>query len=155
MKIKAANNNRNKNKMWTRVGSKFNLSFSKYISIGNKFLGLDGSRRRLMLAAGKELTCSQVIDLDKIKSLSIRKSYGSIKAGELGKRKFEEFLNFIHLRFEYTDQNISVIPFYEREKDGTKGLGKMDRALTNVQLLISKLIASTKHPENTGTAIAI
>jgi len=155
MKIKSANNDRKRKKMWTRLGRKFNLTFSKYISIGNKFLGLDGTRKRLLVTAGNELGDSRIIELDQLRSVSIRRSYGSIKAGEVGKKKFEEFLKFIHLLFEYKDQNISVIPFYEREIDGVKGLDKLDRALRNVQQVISKLIDSKKHREDTDSAIAM
>jgi hypothetical protein len=139
MKMKMSNKGKNISGIWKELGRKFNLTFSRYISIGNKFLGLDGRKRTLLVAANTSSTDTQVIDLDKLKSFSVRKSYESIKAGQLGKKKFDEFLQFIHLQFEYNDQKIAVIPFYEKGKDDIRNVRKLDRALRKVQEVISAL----------------
>ena len=66
----------------------------------------------------------------------------------MSKRKFDDFLQFIHLKFEYSDQTISVIPFYEKGKDDIRNVRKMDRALRKVQELISALINPTGHAKH-------
>ena len=145
MKYNIANSKGNNSKIWTELGTKFNLSFSRCVAIGSRFLGLDRKKRRLFVSAVDEVvTGCQVIDLEKIKSVSVTKSYDSIKAGELTKRKLEEFLNSIHFRFEYFDSNETIFPFYEKRKDGIMNVSKMDLASKNFQLTLSKLIGCPK-----------
>ena len=143
MKIRVSKKGKKIRRIWIALGRKFNLTFSRYMSIGNKFLGLDGRKRTLLVAENTSSTDPELIDLNKLKSFSVTKKYESIKAGQLSKRKFDEFLQFIHLRFEYNDQKISVIPFYEKGKDDIRNVRKMDRALRKVQEVISTLINPT------------
>ena len=145
MKYNIANSKGNKIKTWIELSSKFNLSFSRCVAIGNKFFGLDRKKRRLFVSAvDQDITGSHLIDLEKIKSVSVTKTYDSIKAGELTKRKLEEFLNSIHLRFEYFDMNETLFPFYEKRKDSIMDVSKMDLASKDFQLILSKLIGSPK-----------
>jgi hypothetical protein len=147
MKYDIANRRRKKIEIWKELGMKFNLSFSKCLAVGNKLLGVDSKKQSLLVSTNnKDLSGCQVMDLEKIKSISVRKSYDSIKAGELTQRSLEEFLKYIHLRFEYSDKNITLFPLYERGKDNIIEATKMDLALKNVQFILSKLIgyANTK-----------
>jgi hypothetical protein len=144
MKYDISNSKKTKMKIWSELGIKFNLSFSRCLSVGNRFLGLDKHKRKLLVSANNSgLTNCQIIDLQKIKSVSVKKRYDSIKAGELTKRKFEEFLKSIHLRFEHIDKNITVFPFYKRGRDNLMDAGKMDLASKSIQLMLSKYLRSS------------
>jgi hypothetical protein len=145
MNYDAITSKRNKSKIWTDLATRFNLTFSKCISIGNKLLGFDRMKRRLLVSPdSKDLAECKVIDLKKIKTVSVNKSYDSIKAGELTNKKMGEFLKHIHLRFEYLDSNVTIFPFYERGRDNIEDVHKMDLASKSVQGILSKLILSPK-----------
>jgi hypothetical protein len=145
MKYDTITSKRNTTKIWTDLATRFNLSFSKCISIGNKLLGFDRIKKRLLVSPdNKDLAECKVIDLHKIKTVSVKKSYDSIKAGELTNKKIEEFLKHIHLRFEYLDSNVTVFPLYERGRDNIRDVRKMDLASKSVQGILSKLILSPK-----------
>jgi hypothetical protein len=140
--------NKSEPNIWTELGKKFNLSLSKCAAFGNKFLGIDKMKRRLLISADrKNFAAYQVIDLQKIKSISLKKRYSSIKAGELTKRKFEDFLKSIHLRFESIDKDVTVFPFYKRGKDNVIDVSTIDLAANNLQSILSKLIGA-EPPEN-------
>jgi len=128
----------------SELGSKSNLSFSSHLVLGNKIIGLDGTKKRLLVSEiNNGYSKSYIIELDKVKAISVKKSYNSIKPGELNKRKFEEFLKTIHLQFEFSDEaETIVLPFYENETDHIRDLPRLERNAKNWQLILSKIIGS-------------
>src|SRR5690349_19568957 len=87
----------------SRLGTDHNLSFSSSVAIGEKMIGLDGIKKKILVCdyANDQ---SFIIELDKVKAVSLKKEYSDIKPGELDTRTIEEFLNSIQLRFEYSDK---------------------------------------------------
>lgn len=126
------------------LGARFNLTFCKYASLGNKLLGLDGRKRKLFVTGKDQLTDeSHIIDLENVKSVSVVKHYGSIRAGELNQRRFDDFLQLVHLRFEYLHKGAPIsLSFY----DGGVGTKVDKRRLISrsklMQAVLSKFIAS-------------
>lgn len=133
MKNIDANLNRDKFLRLSELGSKSGLSFSSHLVLGNRIIGLDGLKKKLLIAEfkdGQNAYC--IIDLDKVKSISVKKSYSGIKPGELNERRFEEFIKSIHLHFEWIDPSGNfVIPFYESEIDEVPDLPGFEASVKN------------------------
>ena len=128
------------------LGTRFNLNFCKYASIGNKLLGLD-ARSRKLLVADKHQTIdeSHIIDLRKVRNVSFVTQYGSIRAGELNKRKLDDFLHFIHLKFEHTHKIDSTrLSFYDRRTDARADIRRLIIRSKLMQMLLSRFVASIK-----------
>ena len=129
---------------FSELGTKFNMSFSSHVILGNKIIGLDGIKKRLLVSEiNNGHSKYYIIELDKVKTISVKKCYSSIQPGELNRRKFEEFLKTIHLLFEYKNEaDTIVLPFYENEIDNIDDLPKLERNARNWQLILSKMIGS-------------
>jgi len=125
----------------SELGSKFSMSFSSHEVLGNKIMGLDGINRKLLVLEqtdGQSHSC--IIDLDQAKAITVKKIYRSIKAGELKKRRIEEFLKTIQLQFEFGNgKEDIVLPFYESEIDNIYDLPGLERKIKNWQLILSKM----------------
>ena len=131
----------------SELGSGFNLSFSSQVTLGNKIIALDGRKKKLLVASlNDDLKCPYIVELDKVKAISVIKIYGSIKPGELVKKKFNEFLKSIHLQFEFQDQReVYVLPFYERDINNVQNLSTLEKNAKNWQLIRSKMIVPKKN----------
>jgi hypothetical protein len=128
----------------SELGSEFNLSFSSHLVLHNRLIALDGIKRILLVSeANNEVQQPCIIELNKVAAVSIKKTYGSIKSGELRIKRFEEFLRRIDLQFEYRDKNESVVlPFYDNETDAFRDLPRLEKNAKNWQMILSKLLVS-------------
>jgi hypothetical protein len=137
------NNTRAGNKylQLSELGSKFNLSFSSHLGLGNKIIALDGLKKKLLVVEIKNgSNHSYIIELDQVETISIKKTYSSIKPGELNKKGLRAFLKSIYLQFEYCNKNKKIVlPFYERETDGLRDLSTLERNAMNWQMILSKM----------------
>lgn len=135
---------RDKYVLLSELGSKFNLSFSSHLVLGNKLMALDGIKRILLvLEANNELNQSCIIELNKVAAISVKKSYGSIVSGELKTKGLEEFLKRIDLRFEYGDKSKPfVLTFYDSEANAPQDIPRLGRNAKNWQMILSKMLAS-------------
>jgi len=126
----------------SELGSKLNLSFSSHMSLGSKMIALDGVKKKLLVFDINDLAKQHcTISLERVKIISVKKSYCSIKPGELNKRGFEEVLEAISLHFEYRDgKNAVDLPFYERGKNRFSDLAMLERNARNWQMILSKMI---------------
>jgi len=125
-------------------GSELNLSFSSRLVLGSKIIALDGINKRLLVSAIQNgFNRSYIIDLDKAISISVKKRYSAIKAGELNEREFEEFLESIYLQFEY-GENVETIElsFYQRESDNSRDIPALERNARDWQMILSKMTGS-------------
>ena len=142
----------------SELGSKFNLSFSSHLELSNQLIAVDGLKRMLLvLETGDELNRPYVIDLNKIDSVSIKKSYGSIQPGELRTKKFDEFLRRIDLQFEQRDKNESIVlTFYDSAIDELRQLQTLERNAKNWQMILSKLAWREKYKiRNDGNKLLV
>lgn len=142
MKSTSANTYKDRYLRLSKLGSELGLSFSSHLSLSNQLIGLDGIKKKLLFCEFKNnLTEYYLIELDKVKSILVKKIYSGIKAGELSERRLEDFTKSIHLHFEYIDANDNVaIPFYEREIDGLLNLPRLETVIKNWQMILSKII---------------
>jgi len=128
----------------SELGTRLDLSFSSHVVLGNKIIALDGIKKKLLVAEMNSNPISlEVIDLGRVNSISTRKTYSSIKPGDLNKKEFDEFLKTIHLQFEYKDgQATFVLPFYESDINSFKSLSMLEKNARNWQLILSKMIVA-------------
>ena len=123
------------------LGSRFDLSFSSHMVIGNKLIALDGIKRSLLVLESNNE--SYIIDLNKVATIVVIKTYSSIRPGELNYKGIEEFINTIELQFEYSNKKGTVcLPFYNREEDDPRNLPGLARNAKNWQMILSKLAGS-------------
>jgi len=134
----------------SELGSNFNLSFSSHMVLNKKLIALDGIKRILLLwEANNELNQPCIIELNKVSAVSIKKSYSSIRSGELRIKRFEEFLTRIDLQFEYRDKNEPVVlTFYDSETDEQWDLPRLERNAKNWQMILSKLVVPDQKKQN-------
>jgi len=128
---------------FSELGSRLNVSFSSYEAIGNKIIGMDGIKRKVLVAEKNNgLNLRNIIELSKVIAITVKKIYTSIKAGELKKRKMEDFLQSIHLHFQFEEEKESVVlPFYERKINKVHDLPRLEKKAGNWQRVLSKMIS--------------
>lgn len=126
----------------SEFGSRLSLSFSSVLSLGNKTIALDGIRKKLLVldnSEGVNINC--IIDLNKVKTIWLKKTYNSIQPGELMEKELEKFLESILLQFEYREEGEPFsLPFYEQGKNETGNLPMLERNARNWQMILSKMI---------------
>src|SRR6185503_2215732 len=125
----------------SELGSKFNLAFSSHVALGNRIIALDGLRKKLLVVEMKNaVSRPYIVELDQVKTISLKKTYSSIKPGELDQKGLREFLQSVYLQFEYShEDNTIVLPFYERETDKFQDLSRLERNAANWQMILSKI----------------
>jgi len=119
----------------------FNLSFSSHELLYGKIFGVDGIQRKvLVIEENNGSDSSYIIELDKVKSISMKTVYDSIKPEELRKKRLEEFLRTIHLQFEFKDGREAVaLPFYEHKKNNIHDLPVIEQKTKNWEMIFSKM----------------
>lgn len=123
--------------------SKFDLSFSSYLVLGNQLIALDGIKKSLLVwETNKDLNQSYVIELNKVAAVSVEKSYGSIRPDDLYVSGSEDFVKRIDLQFKYSHKKAIVLPFYDCDIDEIRDLSRLERSARDWQLILSKLVGS-------------
>jgi hypothetical protein len=124
-------------------GTKNDLSFSSQEMVGNKIIGLDGIKRKLLLLDETDgQTHLHTIDLGEIESCTIKKNYNGIYAGELKKRKIEEFINSIVLQFDFKNASRKpiILPFYDKAVNNAWEIKELETKARGWQTMLSKLL---------------
>lgn len=127
----------------SELGSRYNLSFSSQLVLGNMIMALDGVKRRLLVVEiAKEENHPLIIDLNNVAAVTVRKNYGSIGQGELKSKGLEAFLKRIDLQFKLNDNaGTIVLPFYDREINDVKDRARLGKSAKNWQMLLSKMVS--------------
>lgn len=130
---------KNKFQQVSELGTRFHLSFSSQMAIGNTLIALDGIKKILLVLETNNQPF--IIELNKVASVSVKKTYNSIRPGELNNKGIEQFLDTIELQFVYTDDKGTVsLPFYNCGKDDLRNLAMIERNAKNWQMILSKLL---------------
>jgi len=141
MKNRNSKFNKVKYSLLSKLGSMFNLSFSSHELLDEKIFGVDGIKRKILVVEENNgSNSSYIIELDKVKSISMKTVYDSIKPDELRKRRLDEFLKTIHLQFEFNDGRDAVaLPFFENKKNDIADLPLLERKTKNWKMIFSKM----------------
>jgi len=138
MNNREVNFEKDKYQQLSELGARFNLSFSSHMVIGNKLIALDGRKKVLLVREGNSKPC--IIELNKIAAVSVKKTYSSIRPGELNNKGMDEFLKAIELQFECKNKKGTVcLLFFDCEKDDRRNLPSLERNAKNWQLILSKM----------------
>lgn len=131
----------------SQVGSKYNLSFASQEVLKDYVFGIDGRKRKILLIhrLQDDVYQDEVIDLDEIKTCSVKKIYGSIKQGALKNKKLEQHLTKIVLHFEFSNNKPPVeLCFYEHIQNSIYQIYEMEQKARHWQAILSKIIPNTK-----------
>jgi hypothetical protein len=131
----------------TQRGTEKNLEFSSCEILLDTLIGLDAVAGRMLIIRGTKTTRYDevFINLDVLKSCSIKKVYGSIRAGELKKRKLEQLLNKISLCLEFRGDKESIeIVFYEYSKSDSSQRSALERKAAHWAATLSKRLKAAE-----------
>jgi hypothetical protein len=132
-----------KSKYWhiSELGSKFNLSFSSYLELGNKVIALDGLKKCLLVfETDQAIKKPFVIELSKVSAVTVKKCNSSIAPEQLKEIGMEELLKSIDLEFKYGRNETIIISFYDCKTDNISNLSKLERNARDWQMILSKMI---------------
>ena len=137
------------NRDYSRInefGRKHNLSFSSHVSFGDKMIALDNDKHVVLLSEIKDgLNDLKFIDLAKINAVTLRRSFGGIRSGQLKKKAIEDFLTKIDLEFQYRDgKGTHTFTIFDRETEQRADLKKWVRDAKVWHLLLSRQTESGK-----------
>jgi len=127
---------------FNRLGGLYNLSFTGKEILRNKIIGLDYLRKKLLVVEeNSDKYKSTVIDLYKVKSCRTRKIYNPINAGDLIKKKVEDFLHKIELSFHFKNENDPfTVQFYSSIANNTHEQKKLEYRTKYWERMLSKMI---------------
>jgi hypothetical protein len=123
------------------LGSRYNLSFSSQLVLGDKIIALDGIKKCLLVVnTDDELSEPAIIDLKKVSAVTVRKIYGRINQGELQTKGIDEFLEHVVLQFQFQNNSEAIVlSFYDHKKNNRKDRAKLIRNAKNWQMILSKM----------------
>ena len=125
----------------SELGSKFNLSFSSCLELGNKVMALDGLKKCLLVyETSLEFKKPFIIDLGKVSAISVKKCYSSLDPAQLKGKRIDELVKSIDLEFKYGRDSTIVISFYDCKTDNISNLPKLERSAISWQMFLSKII---------------
>ena len=119
----------------------FKLSFVQQEVFGNLVLRLDKIRKRLIIShVFDPFNVLTLIDICKVKSISVKKEYGDIQQGSEIRQNIAGFLKKIFFRFDFSDNSrILCLPIFESHENNQVEIEKLENRAVIWQLLLSKL----------------
>ncbi len=132
---------------FSELGTVFHLTFSSQEVLKNCILGFDGVHQKLLVLKkqGESTFHSIVIALPDVKECSVKKHYGTIKRGDLKKRKLEHFLEAIVLQFTFVNSHPPVeVTFYHHCHNHIFDIFLLEQKARHWQAFLSKMLVSEK-----------
>jgi hypothetical protein len=127
----------------SELGSKFNLSFSSYLELGNKVIALDGLKKCLLVFEINQVMKKPfIIELSKVSLVTVKICNSSIAPGQWKEKGIDDSLKSIDLEFKYGRNETIIISFYDCKTDNISDLPKLERNARNWQIILSKMIRS-------------
>jgi hypothetical protein len=132
-------------KQFSRSGTEYNLSFSSQEVLNNCVLGLDGMNRKILVVTKEDNHyTSMVIDLNEVKTCTVKKIYGTIIADTFKKEKPEQYLQQIVLRFDLDSKPPVEIVFYKNSENHIYESTDLERKARHWETILSKMKTSLK-----------
>ena len=127
-----------------KLGLQLNLVFSTCELLGDILMGLDLKRRMLVIADKKgNINWRYTIELADLSTISVRKVYTSIRAGELSLRNVADFIHSIHVRLDFRNgREAIVLPVYGESKAENENILKIERKLGRWYSMVSRSISN-------------
>jgi hypothetical protein len=127
-------------------GSEHNLTFSGQEILSESILGLDGMNRKVLVLdkTAENGFNSFVIDLNEVKSCSVKKAYGTINGGDLKAKMMEQYLQTITLHFVLYDKPPADVVFYNHIGNHIYQIAELESKAKHWEALLSKVIGPLK-----------
>lgn len=133
-------------KHFSQLGTENNLSFSSQELLHHCVLGLDGVNRKILVVTKEESSYGWfIIDLNEVKNCSVKKSYGTIKVGDLKDHKLEQHLEKIVLHFElYRKPSVEIV-FYKNFDNHIYETQELEQKARHWEAILSKMQTPLKN----------
>jgi uncharacterized pyridoxamine 5'-phosphate oxidase family protein len=128
---------------FSRLGSKYNLTFSSQEVLRNCIVGLDGIQRKVLVLSGTNNgpLSEQIIDLNLVSQCSVKKQYGHIAVNGLRKRKLDHYLEKMSLNFKFlTEEQPANIQFYGHTDNHISELPALEHKVEKWKVVLSKML---------------
>jgi hypothetical protein len=128
---------------FSRLGSKYELTFSSQEVLRNCIIGLDGVQRKLLILNGisNGALTEYVIDLNQVSNCSVQKQYGRIHVNGLRKRKVEQYLEKMTLHFRFLmEKQPADIPFFKQAENNISELRELEDKAEKWKTILSKML---------------
>jgi hypothetical protein len=143
---------KNKKEAMNKLLNHFNqLAFENNIRVSSQeilnhlVLGLDGiNRKMLVVTVEDENYRSFLIDLREVKNCSVKKVFGTIKAGDLKRHKLEQYLEKIVLNFELHREPPVQILFYRNITNHIYEMQELEQKAKHWETALFKMITPQK-----------
>lgn len=138
------------NRILSRVNSlesKYNLGFSSQEILRHCVIAMDGLRRKILVINSDENSAPSfvLIDLNEVKSCSVKKQYGTIEGGALKKRLLEQYLQSMVLHFELDNNKPAVdILLYDYRRNDVSEIRELEEKAKRWETVISKMQMPSK-----------
>jgi hypothetical protein len=126
----------------SKPGTAGKLIYNKKEVIGDYIFRLDRIRKHLMVShAFDPLRLIFMTELNKIRSVSIKKIYRDIKSSHLRTKRLDDFLESVHLYFDFFEEMHSIhLPLFERNLSSGVNLPVLETRAKNWYKLLSGLL---------------
>lgn len=128
---------------FSRLGSKYNLTFSSQEVLRNCIIGLDGIQRKLLVLSGinQGSLTEYVIDLNEVSKCSVKRQYGSIQVNGLRKRRLEQYLERMTLNFKFlVEKQPADIQFFKQTENHISELPELEKRVEKWKVILSKML---------------
>jgi hypothetical protein len=125
-----------------KIAKKRRLYISAQDELGDNLIAIDSRKRKLLFIRKASPASSYlVIDLKHLQDCTVKKQYGSIKPGDLRKKKLSGFLKsiFLHLHFKNGSEPVSL-PLYEEKNVHVQDVEQLEAKARKWQTMVSGVL---------------
>lgn len=127
---------------FSKVGSKYGLSFSSQEVLPHRIIGLDGIQQTLLVfeVADTEFDW-YLIHLKEVKACTLKKVYRNIDADEFSRQPLDFYLEAIALEFSYkTGKPSMAVPFYNKVQNSLEETAELNYKARKWEIMLSKML---------------
>jgi hypothetical protein len=133
-------------KHFSQLGTENNLNFSSQEVLNNCILGLDGINRKILVVSREDdFYSSFMIDLNEVKTCTVKKVYGTIKVGDLKNHRLDQYLEKIILQFDLDRKPSVEIVFYKNHDNHIYETQELEQKARHWEAILSKMHAPIKN----------
>jgi hypothetical protein len=126
----------------TKLGSRYNLTFSGFEILKNYIMGLDDRKKKLLIVSSinEDRPHHYIIDMNEVSTCSVKKYYGKINVNGLKNRELNHYLEKIVLQIRFLSKKQSEdVMFYKRTENDIRELPEMELKAKKWMELLSKI----------------
>ena len=128
---------------FSRLGTTHNLCFSSQEVLNKSVIGIDGIRRKVLVLTQVDDTSftDRMLDLEEVKSCTLKKHYVNINAGDAKNKRLEAHLETVSLQFGFFDEKDRFeIVFYNHIDNNIYQLPGIEEKANHWQQIFTKML---------------